>query len=202
MVSVLGSFLSTFPDFSVLIPIVLHHILHLHVWSLKICIRMVLLIGEVLHLRVNGCLLDLGSFLFLKELGFTFNRGINVFLFFLKLGISHDFLVERSNFLIEILFKESVSHIFYYLAQVICFVDSKFYPSTEESRSHFYSFLEVFFIILCSAKDCNEGLGHPNMIVAFFSHDLVHYDQYHEIKNDDEKSPNVGFFGQTKYDSP
>ena len=128
MVSVLGSFLSTFPDFSVLLPIVLHHILHLHAWSLKICIRTVLLIGEVLHLRVNGCLLDLGSFLFLKELGITFNRGINVFLFFFKLVISHDFLIESRNFLIEILFKESMSHFFYRLAHVIELEDSKFYP--------------------------------------------------------------------------
>ena len=83
LISVLLSLLSTFPDFPVgIFANILHHILNLHGGTLEIGVGVVLLIGKILHLRVKGCLLDLSSLLFLKELVVTFNGGIDLLLLF------------------------------------------------------------------------------------------------------------------------
>ena len=82
LIFILLSLLSTFSDFSVgIFASILHHILNLHGGTpLEIRVGVVLLVGKILHLRVNGCLLDLSSLLFLEELVVTFNSGIDLLL--------------------------------------------------------------------------------------------------------------------------
>ena len=149
LVRLLFSILS---HFSVLL-VDLNHVLGSHsLTSLKSRLRLVIFVGNIMHLGFNCSLLYLCLLLLFKIGILALDLCVDFFLLFSEVVISHYLSIKLSHLLIEVLLQESRAHLINEFLHVRNICESKLNPASKITRPNLNSLLQISLVIFSATQ--------------------------------------------------